>query len=98
MRCSAHALRSVAVLEPWRDFARSLASDSAAALDHLRAVGGASLQARFAIHRRNRRHALVDVLAARHPVLVAMVGDEFFRALACEYVRLEPPRCATLLH
>jgi hypothetical protein len=34
----------------------------------------------------------VDALASAFPVVQALVGEEFFRAMAREYVRLDPPR------
>jgi hypothetical protein len=63
----------------------------------LRSVGGADNDVRFEIHRRNRRHALIDALAARFPVVESLVGAEFFHALADEYVRRDPPRSPALL-
>lgn len=83
--------------EPFQDFSRALAGDAGAALGHLRAPGGAAPAERLEIHRRNRRQALVDAIAARHPVAEALVGAEFFRALAAEYVRQHPPRSPALL-
>jgi len=89
------------VREPWRDFSRALAAeaatDAAAALAHLSAPRGVRAADRFEVHRRNRRHALVAALVARHPVSEALVGEDFFKALAAEYVRREPPRSAALL-
>lgn len=84
--------------EPWHDFAQALAADDPQpVLARLRRLEGATLEARFEVHRRNRRQALVDAVVARHPVLLQLVGDDFLRALAAEYVRREPPRSAALL-
>ena len=46
----------------------------------------------FAVHRNNMMVALVDALASAFPVTRALVGGEFFAAMARDYVRIDPPR------
>lgn len=52
---------------------------------------------RFAVHRNNVMLSLIDALADEHPVLQALVGDAFFRAMASAYLRRHPPRSPVLL-
>ena len=52
---------------------------------------------RFAVHRNNVVVSLVDALAATFPVSQALVGEEFFRAMARERVQADPPRSPVLI-
>lgn len=52
------------------------------------AVGAAD---RFGVHRNNMMVALVDALATTFPVTRALVGEDFFGAMARDYVRVDPP-------
>ncbi|MBL8286820.1 MAG: putative DNA-binding domain-containing protein [Rubrivivax sp.] len=63
----------------------------------LRASNGSDVAARFAVHRNNVVASLVGVLADTFPVVQQLVGDEFFRALAREFVREQPPRSPVML-
>jgi hypothetical protein len=47
---------------------------------------------RFAVHRNNFVVSLIDTLAESFPVTQALVGPEFFRAMARERVLAAPPR------
>lgn len=58
----------------------------------LRVAPGIDPARRFAVHRNNVVVALVDALAAAFPVTQALVGEVFFRAMARERVRIDPPR------
>ncbi len=51
----------------------------------------------FSVYRNNVVVSLVDALAARFPAAVGIVGEEFFRAMAREFVRARPPRSPILL-
>lgn len=51
---------------------------------------------RFAVYRNNVIVSLVDALADSYPVVQALVGEEFFRAMAGEFVRRSPPRSPVL--
>lgn len=58
----------------------------------LRAWNGSDVARRFAVHRNNVVGSLVQALAEGFPVVQALVGPEFFGALAAEFVRRQPPR------
>ncbi len=53
---------------------------------------GADAADRFGVHRNNMMAALIDALASAFPVTRALVGEDFFNAMACDYVRIDPPR------
>lgn len=52
---------------------------------------------RFAVYRNNVVHGLSRALAAGFPATEAIVGAEFFAAMAAIYVRISPPRSPVLL-
>lgn len=52
---------------------------------------------RFGIYRNNVVAGLVDALTNGFPAVAAIVGTEFFRAMAAAYVRAAPPRSPVLL-
>ena len=51
---------------------------------------------RFSVYRNNVMSSLVDALGANLPVVQALVGEVFFRAMAAEFVRRAPPRSPVL--
>ena len=53
---------------------------------------------RFGIYRNNVLSGLTQALAIRFPTTEAIVGQEFFAAMAKAYVEREPPRSPVLLH
>lgn len=55
------------------------------------AWNGSDPAVRFAVYRNNVTVSLIDALAATYPVLQALVGEEFFRAMAKEFVQANPP-------
>jgi hypothetical protein len=57
---------------------------------------GEAARRRFAIHRNNVLSALVNVLAAHFPAVVRVVGEPFFRGLASEFCRRDPPSSPVL--
>jgi hypothetical protein len=75
-----------------RAFAAALRDPARAAPPGLRVPTGVDPQRRFDVHRNNTVMALVDALAAAFPVTRALVGETFFRAMARERIRLDPPR------
>ena len=77
-------------------FAAALRDPGAAIPAGLRAPDGAPVADRFAVYRNNVHGSLVDVLAARFPVVQALVGVEFFRAMAQAYVRQQRPQDSSL--
>ena len=62
----------------------------------LRAWNGSDPTQRLAVHRNNVMSSLIDALAASFPVTQELVGEEFFRAMAAEFVRRQPPRSRVL--
>jgi len=62
----------------------------------LRTWNGSDPGRRFAVYRNNVIVGLVDALADTYPVVQAMVGDDFFRAMAREFVRSQPPTSPVL--
>jgi hypothetical protein len=51
---------------------------------------------RFNVYRNNVVSSLVDSLAETFPVVQALVGEDFFRAMAGVFVRQHPPRSCLL--
>lgn len=54
--------------------------------------------ARFGVYRNNVHSSLVDALAAAYPTVGRLVGAEFFRAMAQQYVRTTLPETPVLIH
>jgi hypothetical protein len=52
---------------------------------------------RFNVYRNNMFASLTETLAARFPVVERLVGEEFFQAMAREFVSRHPPRSAVLI-
>jgi len=52
---------------------------------------------RFDVHRNNVASSLIEALADTFPVVQALVGTEFFRAMAGAFVRHAPPRSRLLV-
>jgi hypothetical protein len=52
---------------------------------------------RFRVYRNTVLVGLVDALAATYPAVRALVGEEFFRAVAREAARANPPRTPVLI-
>jgi hypothetical protein len=78
-------------------FAAALLDPRAPTPPGLRAWNGSDPSPRFDVHRNNATTSLVRALADGFPVVRALVGDDFFHAMAREYVRAEPPRSPVLL-
>lgn len=53
---------------------------------------------RFAVYRNNVMVSLIDALADTYPVTQALVGEEFFRAMAADFARANPPRSPVMAH
>lgn len=77
-------------------FAHALLSPDAPCPPGLRAWNGSDPAKRYAVYRNNVVVSLVDALADSHPVVQALVGEEFFRAMAAEFARRSPPRSPVL--
>ena len=78
-------------------FAEALADRDTPVPDGLAAWNGPRLARRFGVYRNNVFWGLTEALRSRFPATSAIVGDEFFNAMAGEYVRREPPRSPLLL-
>ena len=79
------------------EFARALLDPQAATPPRLRAWNGSEPSPRFDVHRNNVVASLVRALEEGFPVTCQLVGETFFRAMAREYVRAEPPVSPVLL-
>lgn len=73
-------------------FAAALLAPELPCPSGIRAWNGSDPTVRFAVYRNNVTVSLVDALAATYPVLQALVGEEFFRAMARVFVQANPPR------
>lgn len=54
-------------------------------------------QPAFAVYRNGVMKSAIDALQANYPAIVRIVGEEWFRAAAAEFVRLDPPASPMLL-
>lgn len=52
---------------------------------------------RFDVYRNNVTVSLIDALADSYPVVQALVGEAFFRAMAAEFIRHYPPSSPVLV-
>lgn len=80
------------------DFAAALLDPSMPCPPGLCSRAGTDPADRLAVHRNNVVSALIDALADAFPVTQALVGVEFFRAMASVFVRQQPPRSRLLVH
>lgn len=60
------------------------------------AIPDPRLRRALAVHRGTVRHALIEALREAFPAVRAAVGEEYFRALAAEFVARHPPRSPVL--
>jgi len=61
------------------------------------ASGTSSAERRFAVYRNNVIVSLIKALQADYPVINTLVGDEFFQAMAGEFVRKYPPQTPIMM-
>lgn len=73
-------------------FAAALLDPQAPCPGGLTTWNGSDPAARFAVYRNNVMVSLIDALAQTYPVVQALVGETFFRAMAAVYARAHPPR------
>lgn len=59
---------------------------------------GADPARRFAVYRNNVMVSLIDALADTYPVLQALLGEEFFRAMARVFAQAKPPRSPVMAY
>ncbi len=77
-------------------FAPALLNPDAALPPGLMAPGGREAVKRFNVYRNNVVVSLKEALVTGFPVLVKLVGDEFFNAMAGVFLRAHPPRSPVL--
>ena len=73
-------------------FAAALLDPAAALPEDVITRTGADAARRFGVYRNNVIVSLIDALTDSYTVVGALVGDDFFRAMAREFARLHPPR------
>ena len=78
-------------------FAEALRGASRIPPDEVRNPSGRSAQRRFGVYRNNVAAGLIAALGMRFPVVMKLVGEEFFREMARQYVALEPPHSPIML-
>lgn len=77
-------------------FSQALSAPTFACPPGLKAWNGSDPVKRFGVYRNNVIVSLVDALADSYPVVQALVGEDFFRAMAREFVYQSPPRSPVL--
>jgi hypothetical protein len=77
-------------------FASALVDPLAPLPRNITAHSGVVLAERFAVYRNNVFASLIDALAERFAVTLAVVGEEFFRAMAHTFVQQSRPTSAVL--
>lgn len=77
-------------------FAAALLDPAQAPPAGLCSWNGSDPAQRFGVYRNNVAASLVEALADTFPVVQSLVGGEFFRAMAYEYVRVSPPSSPVL--
>lgn len=55
-------------------------------------ANGADPASRFAVYRNNVQSSLINALAESYPVVLQLVGEAFFRAMAAMFVQAQPPQ------
>jgi hypothetical protein len=78
-----------------KEFSLALLDRDRAAPTSIRAARGSGR--RFNVYRNNVFISLADALAARFPVCLSLVGEEFFRRMARIFIELCPPRSPVLM-
>ncbi|MGY5780273.1 HvfC/BufC N-terminal domain-containing protein [Rhizobium sp. LEGMi135b] len=79
------------------EFAAALVDPDRAVPKGLTAWNGPRPARRFGVYRNNVAIGLIGALASRFPAAEKIVGEEFFAAMAHEFIRLHPPRSPLLL-
>ncbi len=59
---------------------------------------GSTAKKRFNVYRNNVAHSLANALAEGFPVLVKLLGDDFFHQMALVYLRIHPPASQLMMH
>lgn len=78
------------------DFASGLLRRGAAP-GGLTGPGGGPAAKRYSVYRNNVAVSLIEALQAAYTAVTRLLGEDYFRALAGEFVRAHPPRSPVLL-
>ncbi|MCM2291180.1 DNA-binding domain-containing protein [Allorhizobium sp. BGMRC 0089] len=81
-----------------RDFATALNDREAPLPEGVVAWNDQAPIRRFAVYRNNVTAGLQKAVASRFPVAQKLVGEDFFAAMAHEFITRHPPRSPLLLH
>ncbi|MBV4488879.1 DNA-binding domain-containing protein [Pseudomonas sp. SWRI153] len=73
-------------------FAAALLNVQMPCPDGLCSRNGADPSRRFAVYRNNVQSSLINALADSYPVVVQLVAEPFFRAMAAIFVQRQPPQ------
>ncbi len=79
------------------DFADALLDPGGPVPGGIHAAAGPDIAKRFDVYRNNVFASLIDALQDSFPVIRKLLGDEFFRALAREFIIASPPGSPVLL-
>ena len=80
------------------DFADAILEGAMAPLAASVVEDGVPAEVRLGIYRNNVFHSLIDALKELYPVVQRLVGEEFFRATAREYIHRNPPKSPALVN
>ncbi len=81
-----------------KSFAASLLDKDGRVPSDLTSYSSPVPQSRFNIYRNNVHVALIDMMAAKFPIVLKLVGEEFFRGAARVYIRANPPTSAMTIN
>ena len=84
-------------LDTQANFAAALRDADQPVPQGLASWNGPQPERRFGVYRNNVTAGLIGALASRFPATEKIVGEEFFAAMAMEFIRLHPPRSPLLL-
>lgn len=85
-------------MSPQTTFAQALLNPDLACPADLTTCNGSDPETRFAVYRNNVTVSLIDALADTFPIVLELVGEEFFRAMAKVFVRACPPRSRVMAY
>ena len=91
-----HSVQTISVAEHQEAFARALLWREEALPAAIVRPGARAPAKRFGIYRNNVFASLIGCLATRFPVVVRLVGEEFFTAMARVFVERHPPTSPAL--
>lgn len=80
------------------EFHQALLDPDRAPPELIQAASDTERQQRFAVYRNNLFSSLSDALSQTYATVWQLVGQPFFHALACEYVRQNPPQSTALVN